>query len=81
MKDFFDKNITELKGVGDARAKLFSKLGVDTVGSLLCFYPRDYEDWSSWGALIDTKPSSSKASGNNASCGEPVFVKGRILTQ
>ena len=41
----FNRN-TILKGVGPARAEAFSKLGVDTVGALLRFYPRAYEDWS-----------------------------------
>ena len=39
-------NIRYLKGVGEKRALLFSKLGIDTVGALLRFYPRSYEDWS-----------------------------------
>ncbi|MBQ1186454.1 MAG: ATP-dependent DNA helicase RecG [Clostridia bacterium] len=39
-------NIRYLKGVGEKRAELFSKLGIDTVGALLRFYPRQYEDWS-----------------------------------
>ena len=39
-------NIRYLKGVGEKRALLFGKLGIDTVGALLRFYPRCYEDWS-----------------------------------
>jgi len=39
-------DIKYLKGVGSARAAEFHKLGVDTVGALLRFYPRNYEDWS-----------------------------------
>ncbi|MBO5852662.1 MAG: ATP-dependent DNA helicase RecG [Clostridia bacterium] len=39
-------NIRYLKGVGEKRAALFSKLGIDTVDALLRFYPRSYEDWS-----------------------------------
>lgn len=46
MSSLFDKDIQELKGVGEKRAKLFRKLGVPTVGALLRFYPRSYEDWS-----------------------------------
>ncbi len=42
----FEMDIRELKGVGEKRAALFGKLGVFTVGQLLRFYPRDYEDWS-----------------------------------
>ncbi|MBO7218056.1 MAG: ATP-dependent DNA helicase RecG, partial [Clostridia bacterium] len=39
-------NIQYLKGVGEKRALLLKKLGIDTVGALLRFYPRSYEDWS-----------------------------------
>lgn len=35
-----------LAGVGEKRSLLFGKLGIDTVGALLRFYPRNYEDWS-----------------------------------
>ncbi len=38
--------IEKLKGVGEKRAALYHKLGVPTVGDLLRFYPRSYEDWS-----------------------------------
>ena len=41
-----DSDIRYLKGVGERRAALLSKLGVKTVGGLLRFYPRAYEDWS-----------------------------------
>lgn len=46
MASLFEKNIQELKGVGTKRSQLFQKLGAPTVGALLRFYPRDYEDWS-----------------------------------
>ncbi len=39
-------NIQYLKGVGEKRALLLRKLGIDTVDALLRFYPRSYEDWS-----------------------------------
>lgn len=38
------QNITVLKGIGAARAKLFEKVGVTTVWDLLTYYPRGYED-------------------------------------
>ena len=31
-----------LKGVGPARAKIFAQLGVETVGDLLEYFPRDW---------------------------------------
>ncbi len=43
--DINDK-IQYLKGVGEARAKLFKKLGIVCVRDLLYFFPRAYEDWS-----------------------------------
>lgn len=43
---FEDTQIKYLKGVGEKRAQLFSKLGVTNVGALLSFYPRAYENWS-----------------------------------
>lgn len=38
--------ITYLKGVGEKRAKLFHRLGIDTVRELLTYYPRDYIDFT-----------------------------------
>ena len=37
-------DIRYLKGVGEARAKAFNKLGIETLGDLLGFFPRTYED-------------------------------------
>jgi len=39
----FDTNVQYLKGVGEARAKALSKLGIMTVGQLLYHFPRAYE--------------------------------------
>ena len=39
--------ISDLKGFGEKRAEQFEKLGVHSVGELLTFYPRAYEDWTS----------------------------------
>lgn len=38
-------DIRFLKGVGEKRAELLQKKGIDTVGVLLRFYPRAYLDW------------------------------------
>ena len=42
----FETNIQFLKGVGERRAKLFKKLGIQSLADLLHFFPRAYEDWS-----------------------------------
>ena len=46
MASLFEQDIQFLKGVGSKRKALFEKLKVPTVGALLRFYPRAYEDWS-----------------------------------
>ena len=42
----FSADIGTVKGVGKVKAQYFHSLGVATVGELLRFYPRAYEDWS-----------------------------------
>src|SRR5687768_18482580 len=39
--------VESLDGVGPARAKVFHRLGVDTAGDLLEYFPRDYQFESS----------------------------------
>jgi ATP-dependent DNA helicase RecG len=41
-----EDSIRYLKGVGEKRAKLYANLGVDTIYSLLRFFPRTYVDYS-----------------------------------
>ncbi|MBR2081173.1 MAG: ATP-dependent DNA helicase RecG [Oscillospiraceae bacterium] len=36
--------VTELNGVGQTRSRLLSRLGIETLGDLLSFFPRTYED-------------------------------------
>ena len=39
-------SIRVLRNIGEARAKQFKRLGIETVADLLWFFPRAYEDWS-----------------------------------
>ena len=41
-----NSDVKYIKGVGEARAKSLEKLGIKTLGDMLTFYPRKYEDWS-----------------------------------
>lgn len=41
-----EKNIRYLKGVGEQRAKLFQKRGIQTVRDMLYYFPRGHEDRS-----------------------------------
>lgn len=59
-------DIRYLKGVGEKRAELFSKLGINSVGQLLEYYPRAYEDWSKIKKISET------------SVGETAVVKGFV---
>ena len=38
-----DSSIREIKGIGEKTEALFQKLGVNTAGDLLRFYPRAYD--------------------------------------
>lgn len=46
MASLYKKKIEDLKGIGPKRAKLFNNLSVYSVGDLVRYYPRNYEDWS-----------------------------------
>lgn len=59
--------ITYLKGVGEKRAKLYKKLGVETVDQLAELYPRDYVDFT------EPKPISEVQIGEV--CAFRAFVK------
>ena len=48
-------DIQYLKGVGEKRAKLLGKLGIHTVGDLLHFYPRAYENWKNVVSIEDAR--------------------------
>lgn len=42
----FEKEIQYVKGVGPSRASLLKKLEINTLGDLITYYPREYEDRS-----------------------------------
>lgn len=42
-----EREIQYLKGVGEKRAQLFNRIGINTVDDLLHYYPRTYQDFSS----------------------------------
>ncbi len=49
-----DTSVKYIKGIGDARAAAFSRLGVETVRELLEFYPRGYEERGRIVQIADT---------------------------
>lgn len=68
MASLYKVKIEQLNGVGKKRAELFHKLGIYSVGELLEFYPRSYEDWSASANLLEVNH------------GDTVCVKGQVVT-
>lgn len=52
-ENVYNLKVQLIKGVGERRAKLFSRLGVDNLYDLLHFYPRGYVDFSLTKRLTD----------------------------
>ena len=48
-----DMPIRYLKRIGEKRADMFDRLGIQTVGQLVRHYPRQYEDWSTTVSILD----------------------------
>ncbi|MEG1721275.1 MAG: ATP-dependent DNA helicase RecG, partial [Pseudoflavonifractor sp.] len=46
-----DSGVRVLPGIGEARAKSLDKLDLSTVGDLLAYFPRDYEDRTKTAAI------------------------------
>lgn len=61
-----DTDIKYLKGVGERRAAMLSRLGVSDVNTLVRLYPRVYEDWSRIKSI------------NEAQIGEICCIKGIV---
>lgn len=55
----YNMKIEELSGIGKKRAEQFNKLGVFSVGELLTFYPRTYEDWSEITDIADVEDGAT----------------------
>src|SRR5258706_14537503 len=49
-------DVQALKGVGEAVAKLFARLGVANIAQLIDDYPRTYDDYSSVSLISDLRP-------------------------
>ncbi|MBL8159410.1 ATP-dependent DNA helicase RecG [Candidatus Saccharibacteria bacterium] len=62
-----------LAGIGPKRAEQFARLGLETVGDLLHFYPRTYENFG------EVKPINQVQPGKVAIVARPVTVTGRYV--
>ncbi len=73
-------SISSLPGVGPATATLFANLNIFTVGDLLTFYPRDYEDRTHKITILDGMKANSKAHTIAVVTGHEYFGFGRMKT-
>ena len=64
----FQTDIRFLKGVGEKRAQHLYSLGIDTIGALLRYFPRGYEDFNNIKQIFD------------CSAEQKVCVKARLIT-
>ena len=64
----FQTDIRFLKGVGEKRAQHLYSLGIDTIGALLRYFPRGYEDFSNIKQIFD------------CAADEKACVKARLIT-
>ncbi|HUY84908.1 MAG TPA: ATP-dependent DNA helicase RecG [Candidatus Dormibacteraeota bacterium] len=51
--------LTDLKGVGEEQAKKFATLGIKTIGDLVNYYPRRYEDYSEVTPIARLRPGAA----------------------
>ena len=70
LQSIESKPLKFYKGVGEKRAQLFEKLGVDSSDALLRYYPREYEDWSSCVSVEEAKA--------NAESGEVCCIRASV---
>ncbi len=64
----YEVPITKLSGIGEKRAALFRKLGIETVGDMISYYPRSYENWSDTTDIAEVQPETK------------CVVRGRVTT-
>ena len=64
----FYQPIKYVKGVGDARAKMLLRLGISNVSDILTWFPRDYEDRSTFKKIAEVVD------------GEEVLIKASIVS-
>ncbi len=53
MNDVLSTDIRFLKGIGEKKAEYFRRLKIETIGDLLTFYPRAYENWLDTVSITD----------------------------
>ncbi len=56
-----ETSVTDIKGIGKARAQRYARMGVESIGQLLAHYPRGYEDRGDIRLLSEVAPDRKNA--------------------
>ena len=59
LEKILNKPIRYLKGVGEERARLFNRLGIFNVDDIITYFPRDYEDRSTFKTISSLEDGES----------------------
>lgn len=60
MDKSLETSVQYLKGIGPRKAKIFNKLGINTIEDLLYYFPRRYEDRTEFVSIKDLKEGESR---------------------
>lgn len=73
-----DREIQFVKGVGPERARMFAKLGITNVASLLYYFPREWVDRSNIKPIIKVKPGDLETVSGTVISSETRQVRGSL---
>lgn len=71
MSSLYEIPIENLRGIGEKRAKIFKKLNIKSVGDLIRYYPRTYENWSNVISISNL---------SNLSDNETISIKASVIS-
>lgn len=60
IKNALDRPVASLKGVGEAREKALLSMGIETLGDLICCYPRAYQNRGDTHTVAEIKEKAAE---------------------
>ena len=66
-------DVRYIKGIGEARAKALSKLGIATLQDLIGYFPRRYEDRTMTRTIRELELGETVCYDRKRPCGQPHF--------
>lgn len=74
-------SVQTLKGVGEAAAKLYARLGIRTIAQLVNYYPRSYNDFSVVTPMRDIRPGPVSVRGVVSQVSSRYVRRGMHITE